>query len=326
MKTFNKLSQIFGNDISRIENIFENIQISEVAIINEIIHHIISSGGKRIRPLITCIAADLCNVQNDKYIHSAAAIELIHTATLLHDDVIDDSETRRGIPTANRVWNNSLAVLVGDFLFGYSFGLINEAGSLEINNAFARTAKIISEGEVIQLQNLNNIYLSEELYYKIIYAKTASLFELACDVGSITANAASDKKDALHNFGYHFGIAFQIIDDSLDYFGNTDSLGKKIGTDFAEQKLTLPIIHNYRVCSKKDKEFWKRVFAKNESNENDFDHALELLNKYESNEYLLSEARRHTNLACECLESHFSNHTTREILIEFVQESVERLV
>ncbi|MGI9342533.1 MAG: octaprenyl diphosphate synthase [Gammaproteobacteria bacterium] len=222
---------------------------SDVALVNSVSHYIINSGGKRLRPLLVLLAARACGYGGDQHVTAAAIIEFIHTATLLHDDVVDASDLRRGQNTANSVFGNEASVLVGDFLYSRSFQLMVEIGQMRIMDVLADATNTIAEGEVLQLMNCRNPDTTEEQYLEVIYRKTAKLFEAGVLIGSILANQSRAIDDAFIEYGRELGTAFQLVDDALDYDSNNDQLGKNVGDDLAEGKPTLPLIHALKRCS-----------------------------------------------------------------------------
>lgn len=245
---------------------------SAAPLIAQIAGYLISLGGKRLRPLLTVASAELCGYEGKRHIHLAACVEFIHTATLLHDDVVDKSQLRRGMPTANTVWSNKASVLVGDFLFSRAFELMVEDQSLEILHILSRASSTIAEGEVLQLASSNNLDLTQETYLRIIGAKTAQLFSAAAEVGAVIAGVDSPKREALSSFGYALGIAFQLMDDVLDYTASQHILGKTIGDDFQEGKVTLPVILAYAIGE--DNVFWEEMFSKKGQREQRNERAL----------------------------------------------------
>jgi octaprenyl-diphosphate synthase len=260
---------------------------SPVALIPEIAGYLISLGGKRLRPLLTIASAELCGYKGERHIHLAACVEFIHTATLLHDDVVDESTLRRGRQTANSLWNNKASVLVGDFLFSRAFELMVADGSLEILDILSKASSAISEGEVLQLSMSHSLELTQETYLKIIESKTARLFSAATEVGAVVAKAPDEERKALTQFGQALGIAFQLMDDILDYTANQGQLGKAIGDDFREGKVTLPLILAYQ--KGRQNSFWEDVLAKETRDDSDLQKALTLLN--ESNALIESQQR-----------------------------------
>jgi len=227
---------------------------SNVPLVERISHYIVESGGKRLRPLLVLLAANACGYKGEKHIPLAAVIEFIHTATLLHDDVVDHSELRRGKATANANWGNAPSVLVGDFLYSRAFQIMVEIGKMDVMQVISNATTIIAEGEVLQLLNQRNPDLTEDAYLQVVLGKTAMLFEAATEVGAILADASADDREAMRLYGRHLGIAFQIVDDLLDYLSDAETLGKNVGDDLAEGKTTMPLIHSMRVGSDEDKE------------------------------------------------------------------------
>ncbi|MXU64005.1 polyprenyl synthetase family protein [Oceanomicrobium pacificus] len=242
--------------------------------IPEVTAHLVEAGGKRLRPLLTLAAARLCGYDGQDHVKLAATVEFIHTATLLHDDVVDESDQRRGRPTANLLWDNQSSVLVGDYLFSRSFQLMVECGSLRILDILANASAVIAEGEVLQLSAAQNTDTKQDTYMQVVRGKTAALFAAATEVGGVVAGAPEDQVKALHDYGDALGIAFQIVDDLLDYGGATVSLGKNVGDDFRERKMTLPVILAIAAGSDQDRAFWKRVIDKGDQQDGDLDTAL----------------------------------------------------
>jgi octaprenyl-diphosphate synthase len=237
------LKSFTDSDMQRVNRVIEQHLSSEVALINQLSQHIIHSGGKRLRPMLVMLSARACGYHGDNDALLAAIIEFIHTATLLHDDVVDDSKLRRGQETASSIWGNEAAVLVGDYLYSRSFQLMVLADSLPIMNLMANTTNTIAQGEVMQLLNINDPDTTEEKYYEVIYSKTACLFEAASKIGAIMTHSEPSIEQALGKYGKHLGIAFQLVDDALDYEANSSVLGKNVGDDLAEGKPTLPLIY-----------------------------------------------------------------------------------
>ncbi|MGB1173420.1 MAG: polyprenyl synthetase family protein [Marinobacterium sp.] len=235
---------------------------SNVPLVEKIAHHIVEGGGKRLRPLLVLLSANAAGYKGEEHIPLAAVIEFIHTATLLHDDVVDNSDLRRGNATANAQWGNAPSVLVGDFLYSRSFQIMVEIGRMEIMQVISHATTIIAEGEVLQLLNQRNPDTSEESYLQVILGKTAMLFEAATEVGAILAESSEENREALRLYGRHLGIAFQIIDDLLDYLSDSDTMGKNVGDDLAEGKATLPLIHAMRVGSDEDRDLIRHAIRK----------------------------------------------------------------
>lgn len=250
--------------------------------IPEVTAHLVDAGGKRLRPMLTLAAAHMCGNTTPYHIHLAATVEFIHTATLLHDDVVDESEQRRGRPTANLLWDNQSSVLVGDYLFSRSFQLMVETGNLQVLDILANASATIAEGEVLQLTVAQNLATTEETYLRVVRGKTAALFEAACKVGGVISQADEATVKALADFGDALGISFQIADDLLDYGGATASLGKNIGDDFRERKMSLPLIKALAKADDTEMEFWKRTIEKGKQEDGDLDHALSLMAKHDA--------------------------------------------
>lgn len=247
--------------------------------IPEVTAHLVGAGGKRLRPMLTLAAAKICGYDGPFHIHLAATVEFIHTATLLHDDVVDESDQRRGRPTANLLWDNQSSVLVGDYLFSRSFQLMVETGNMQVLDILANASATIAEGEVLQLSAAQDLATTEDIYFQVIRGKTAALFSAATQVGAVIAGQDDDTVQALFDYGDALGISFQIVDDLLDYTG-TDAIGKNIGDDFRERKLTLPVIKAVAVADAQERAFWDRVIAKGQQDDGDLDHALALMHKH----------------------------------------------
>ena len=241
------LKKLTGSDMLRVNQVISDDLASEVVLINQLSQHIILSGGKRLRPMLVILAARACNYRGDEDALLAAVVEFIHTATLLHDDVVDDSDMRRGKQTASTIWGNEAAVLVGDYLYSRAFQMMVRAHSMTIMDLLANTTNIIAQGEVLQLLNIRDPDTSEQKYHEVIYAKTACLFEAAARIGAILGQVSNEQEQALQAYGKHLGIAFQLIDDALDYSAKSEELGKNVGDDLAEGKPTLPLIRAMEV-------------------------------------------------------------------------------
>ena len=265
---------------------------SPVGLIPDVAHHLVDAGGKRLRPLLTLAAARACGGGGEPAIKLATAVEFIHTATLLHDDVVDGSSLRRGKRAANLIWGDKASVLVGDFLFARAFNLMVETGSLRVLDILAKAASTIAEGEVLQLATTNRGEASRERYYQVIEAKTAALFAAACEAGAITAGASDEMVEALATFGLKLGLAFQLVDDALDYGGLTLSLGKNTGDDFREGKATLPLIIALERAQGEERLFWQRVLARKHQDE-DLAFAIQTMRLRGAVEATLDEARGH---------------------------------
>ena len=245
--------------------------------IPEVTRHLVDAGGKRVRPMMTLAAAALFGYDGDHDVRLAATVEFIHTATLLHDDVVDESKHRRGRPAANLLWDNKSSVLVGDYLFSRSFQLMVETGSLRVLDILANASAVIAEGEVLQLSTAQNLATDEATYLTVIRGKTAALFAAACEVGGVIAGAGEAETTALRRYGDALGISFQIVDDLLDYGGAAAVMGKNTGDDFRERKLTLPVIRAIAAADTEEHAFWERVIARGQQQDGDLDHARALM-------------------------------------------------
>jgi octaprenyl-diphosphate synthase len=269
--------------------------------IPEVTAHLVDAGGKRLRPLLTLAAAHMCGNTTPFHIHLAATVEFIHTATLLHDDVVDESAQRRGRPTANLLWDNQSSVLVGDYLFSRSFQLMVETGNLRVLDILANASATIAEGEVLQLTVAQNLATDEDTYLKVVRGKTAALFEAACKVGGVISQADEEIVDALAAYGDALGISFQIADDLLDYGGTSNAMGKNIGDDFRERKMSLPLIKALAKADETEMDFWKRTIEKGKQSDGDLEHALELMAKYHALDQTRDDAIYWANKAKDAL-------------------------
>ena len=277
-KPFEHLSDLLAEDMNAVNMLIKQRMASEHAPrIPEVTVHLVEAGGKRLRPLLTLASAKMCGYDGPFHIHLAATVEFIHTATLLHDDVVDESNMRRGRKTANLLWDNKSSVLVGDYLFSRSFQLMVETGSLRVLDILANASATIAEGEVLQLTAAQDTNTTEDVYFQVIRGKTAALFAAATEVGGVIASAPEDQITALNTYGDALGISFQIVDDLLDYRGASQSLGKNTGDDFRERKLTLPVIKAIAKANSEERNFWDRVIVKGDQNDGDLEHAMELL-------------------------------------------------
>lgn len=296
---------------------------SDVPLIPQLASYLIASGGKRLRPLLTLAATKLYDGDMIKAHNLAAAVEFIHTATLLHDDVVDESEMRRGKKAANLVFGNQNSVLVGDFLFARAFQLMTTSESIPVLRILSDASAIITEGEVLQLSIAGNIDSGMDNYMKVIQAKTAALFAAACEVGPEIAQASADHAQALHNYGLHMGIAFQIADDALDYIADEETLGKTVGDDFCEGKLTAPVLIALKDANEDERAFWQNIFSKDEATKDDLTQAIEIMQKHDAMNKALDLARDYsakakTNLA------QTPEHNLKTILMDIADYVVER--
>lgn len=280
VKPHERLSAHLTTELAQVNVLIRDRMASEHAPrIPEVTAHLVEAGGKRLRPMLTLATARLCGYTGPYHIHLAATVEFIHTATLLHDDVVDESGQRRGRPTANLLWDNKSSVLVGDYLFSRSFQLMVETGSLKVLDILANASATIAEGEVLQLTAAQDLTTSEDVYLQVVRGKTAALFAAACEVGGVIADAPKEQVEALYSFGDALGISFQIVDDLLDLTGG-DAIGKNIGDDFRERKLTLPLIKAIAKADDEERAFWVRTIEKGKQVDSDLEHALTLLDKH----------------------------------------------
>lgn len=291
VKPHERLSAALEAEMDAVNTLIRTRMASDYAPrIPEVTAHLVEAGGKRLRPMLTLATARMCGYAGEDHVRLAATVEFIHTATLLHDDVVDESAKRRGRPTANLLWDNKSSVLVGDYLFARSFQLMVETGSLRVLDILSNAAATIAEGEVLQLSAAQNLATDEDIYLKVVRGKTAALFSAATEVGGVIAGASEDQVRALYDYGDALGIAFQIVDDLLDYGGSTASIGKSVGDDFRERKLTLPVIKAVALADAEERAFWSRVIEKGDQRDGDLEHALELLRNHGTLEATRAEA------------------------------------
>ena len=296
---------------------------SHVELIPELARHLIDSGGKRLRPMLTIAAARMCDYDGSYHIDLATAVEFMHTATLLHDDVVDESDLRRGRRTARLIWGNQASVLVGDYLLGQAFRIMVTTGSLAALKVLADAAAVIAEGEVMQLAAAHNTSTTEDAYLKVINAKTAALFSAAAEVGAIIAGRNNAEREALESYGRNLGVAFQLVDDALDYSGKQAQLGKTVGDDFREGKITLPVVLSYRRGDTKEREFWKRVMETGEQNPGDLEHAIALMSRHGALDDTIERARHYGAIARDAMEI-FPESAYKSALVEAIRFSVAR--
>jgi octaprenyl-diphosphate synthase len=290
-KPHERMQAALGPDLIAVDALIRARMASKHAPrIPEVTAHLVEAGGKRVRPMLTLAAAKLCGYEGDAHHKLAATVEFIHTATLLHDDVVDESQKRRGRPTANLLWDNKSSVLVGDYLFARAFQLMVEPGNLRVLSILSNAAAVIAEGEVLQLSAAMNIATSEDTYLQVIRGKTAALFEAACEVGGVIAERPEAEVRALAVYGDGLGIAFQMADDLLDWGGSDGVIGKNTGDDFRERKLTLPVIRAIARADDTERAFWQRTIEKGDQQEGDLDHALALLRRHGTLDETRSEA------------------------------------
>lgn len=295
------LVDLTKSDMGRVNELILARAGSDVEMIPEVANHLISSGGKRLRPMITLAAARAFGYEGDAHVKLAMSVEFMHTATLLHDDVVDESDLRRGRSTARMIWGNQASVLVGDFLLGQAFRVMVDVGSLEALDILSSAASVIAEGEVMQLGVAKNLETTEDDYLAVIKAKTAALFSAAAEVGPIVASASKAERAALRSYGTNLGLAFQLVDDALDYGGSSVDLGKNVGDDFREGKITLPVILSYRRGSEDERAFWRSAIEENQSDDAALDHAIGLMTRHGSIADTIARARHFGEIARDAL-------------------------
>lgn len=319
------LTALVSSDLEKVNRLIVDRMHSPVALIPQLAGHIIAAGGKRLRPMLTLAAARLCGHQEQRHIKLSACVEFIHTATLLHDDVVDDSSLRRGLASANALFGNKASVLVGDFLFSRSFELMIEDGSLHVLQILSRASSVIAEGEVLQLITANDTSTSEDAYLDVIRAKTAALFAAACRIGAVVADRPKVEEEALESYGLNLGIAFQLIDDVLDYSARQEKLGKEIGDDFREGKITLPVILAFRRGDDEERVFWRRTLEELDQKEDgsDLHHAIKLLEKNLSLQDSVNRARHYGAIARDALGI-FPDSVVKSAMIDIIDFCIDR--
>ena len=317
------LVELVAADMERVNATIISRTGSEVTMIPEVAKHLIDSGGKRLRPMLTLALARLAGYSGDGHIKLAASVEFMHTATLLHDDVVDESNMRRGKLAARVLWGNEASVLVGDFLLGQAFKMMVEVGSLQCLDVLSTAAAVIAEGEVMQLSAAKDTATTEDDYLAVIRAKTAALFAAACEVGPILAQRSKAEIAACRGFGANLGIAFQLIDDALDYGGSSAKLGKNVGDDFKEGKITLPVVLSFRRGSSAERDFWRRTLEQGEVAEGDLETALATMKKHRALEDTIERARHYGAMARDALEL-FPSSAWKHALLDAVEFAISR--
>ena len=317
------LGHLVGEDLKAVNTLILERMQSPVAMIPQLAGHIIAAGGKRLRPMLTLAAARLCGYTGERHIGLAACVEFIHTATLLHDDVVDESSLRRGLDSANALWGNKPSVLVGDFLFSRAFQIMVEDGSLEVLRILSNASAVIAEGEVRQLITSNDITTDEEAYLEVIRAKTAALFAAACRIGAVVAERPLSEAEALGRFGRSLGIAFQLVDDVLDYSARQAELGKTVGDDFRDGKITLPVVLALQQADDETRTFWKRCLEDLEQEEGDLERAIGLMEDCGALDQSLQRARHYAHEALRSL-GEFKDTPERRALMAVADFCVER--
>ncbi len=317
------LTALVEDDLVHVNRIILENMDSPVALIPQLAGHIIAAGGKRLRPMLTLASAGLCGYEGQRHLGLAAAVEFIHTATLLHDDVVDASDLRRGRATANAVWGNQASVLVGDFLFSRAFQLMVADGSLRVLEVLSNASAVIAEGEVQQLMTTNNTETTEADYLSVISAKTAILFAAACQISAVVAERPKKEEEALEAYGRDFGIAFQLVDDILDYSAEQAALGKSVGDDFKEGKMTLPVVLTFERSNDEEREFLKRCLEDLDQKDQDLERAIRLMEKYDALKDAKSRARAYGESARDAL-SIFPDSPAKSALTQVVEFCIER--
>lgn len=311
-------------DMERVNQLILSKTGSEVEMIPEVAKYLIDSGGKRLRPMLTLASAAMLGYSGNHHITLAASVEFMHTATLLHDDVVDESDMRRGKQAARMVWGNQASVLVGDFLLGQAFRMMVDAGSMEALDTLSTAATVIAEGEVMQLSAAQSMETTEDAYLEIIRSKTAALFSAASEMGPILVGAPKPERDAFRSYGTNLGLAFQLVDDALDYGGTRADLGKNIGDDFFEGKITLPVLLAYRRGDEEERAFWRSAMEGNSASEEDLQTALKLLARHDCIADTVSRARHYGEVARDALAP-LASSEHKSALLEVVEFCISRV-
>ena len=318
------LLELVRADMASVNRIILDKARSDVDLIPELARHLIDSGGKRLRPMLTIAAAGMCGYRGDGHVRLAASVEFMHTATLLHDDVVDESELRRGKKAARMLWGNEASVLVGDFLLGQAFKMMVDVGSLGALRILSNAAALIAEGEVMQLVTAHNTATTEDEYLAVIGAKTAVLFSSAAEVGAVIAERPKAEQSALRSYGKNLGLAFQLVDDALDYSGDEAQLGKSIGDDFREGKITLPVVLSYRRGNDEERRFWQRTLSGEHIESNDLERAIELMHTHGAIADTIERARHYGAIATDALAI-FPDSQHKSALLDAVKFCVARV-
>jgi octaprenyl-diphosphate synthase len=321
--TIDGLVKLVAGDMGRVNETIIARTDSRVTMIPEVANHLIESGGKRLRPMMTLATAGLCGYRGQGHVKLAAAVEFMHTATLLHDDVVDESDLRRGKLAARMLWGNEASVLVGDFLLGQAFRMMVEVGSLPCLEVLSTAATVIAEGEVMQLAAAKDTATTEDDYIAVIRAKTAALFAAACEVGPMLAGRPKAEMAACRAYGTNLGIAFQLVDDALDYGGSSQKLGKNTGDDFREGKITLPVVLSFRRGSETERDFWRRVLERGEVLDGDLDVAVGVMRKHRAIDDTVERARHYGAMARDALEL-FPASNWKSALLDVVEFCISR--
>jgi len=322
---YKEIQSLVETDMQAVDVLITRRLQSDVVLVNQLSNYIINSGGKRLRPMLALLMARACGYEGDKHVDVAAIVEFIHTATLLHDDVVDESDMRRGKETANNVWGNQAAVLVGDFLYSRAFEMMVDVNEMRVMSIMAQTTNTIAEGEVLQLLNINDADTSEERYFEVIYSKTAKLFQAACQLGAVLAGLSEEQEKAVAQYGVHLGTAFQLVDDILDYIADSEEMGKNVGDDLAEGKPTLPLIYAMR-RSIENNEAEDAALVRGAIEEGGLeyiDDVMKIIEKTQALEYTIEAAKRETQLANQSLTD-LPDNEFKTALIELANYSLSR--
>lgn len=319
-----KLVDLTKADMGRVNALILSKAGSDVEMIPEVANHLISSGGKRLRPMMTLAAAAMFGYEGEGHVQLATSVEFMHTATLLHDDVVDESDLRRGKSTARMIWGNQASVLVGDFLLGQAFKMMVDVGSLDALDVLATSASVIAEGEVMQLAAAKNMETTEDEYLAVIKAKTAALFSAAAEVGPIIADAPRAHRLALRSYGLNLGLAFQLIDDALDYGGTAADLGKNVGDDFREGKITMPLLLSYRRGSEEERAFWKSSIEQGKNDDEALQKAIGLMTRHGSIADTVQRARHFGEIARDALAP-LPQSAQKDALIDVIDFCISRV-
>ncbi|MFP3542616.1 polyprenyl synthetase family protein [Rhizobium sp. BE258] len=311
-------------DMDRVNQLILSKAGSDVQMIPEVANHLISSGGKRLRPMLTLASSCLFGYKGENHIKLATSVEFMHTATLLHDDVVDESDLRRGKSTARTIWGNQASVLVGDFLLGQAFRMMVDVGSLDALDVLSSAACVIAEGEVLQLSVAKNMETTEDDYLSVIRAKTAALFAAAAEVGPIVAEAGKSGRNAMKSYGMNLGLAFQLVDDALDYGGKAADLGKNVGDDFREGKITLPVILAYRRGTQEERAFWRDAIEGGNSTDANLEKALGLITKYGTLNDTIARAVHYGTIARDALAP-LPDTPWKSAMMEVIDFCIERV-
>ena len=317
------LIDLTASGMARVNDLILNLAGSDVKLIPEVARHLVDSGGKRLRPMLTLASADLHGYRGDGGVKLACAVEFMHTATLLHDDVVDESDLRRTRPTARTIWGNQASVLVGDFLLGQAFRTMVSVGSMEALQVLSHASAVIAEGEVDQLSIAKKMETTEADYLRVIRAKTAALFSAACEVGPIIAGAGDAERAALRDYGDYLGIAFQMVDDALDYGGSSAAMGKNAGDDFREGKITLPVILAHRRGTPAERGFWTGAMERGENGDEALAEAMRLIERHGTVTDTIARARHYGQMARDALAPSPEGEV-KDALLEVVDYCIDR--